>query len=115
MVKRNDAHFLEGCWLQMASCSPASISILCHSSSDLTGNPAIRIPAFLVSRRLVFELASPSRESESEREMGVRRILTGIISIKFVEITDLKQKKMVWILFLYSLKLGHEACSTCQC
>jgi hypothetical protein len=52
--------FLEGCWLQMASCNPASTSSLCHWSRDLTGNPAIRTPAFLVSRRLVLEAASPA-------------------------------------------------------
>ena len=59
-VVRRVTDFLEGCWLQMASCSPTSTSSLCHWSRDLTGNPAIRTPAFLVSRRLVLEAASPA-------------------------------------------------------
>ena len=53
------ADFLKGCWLQMASCSPASTRILCHSSRDRTGKPAMSTPAFFVRRKLVLEAAVP--------------------------------------------------------
>ena len=115
-VVRRVTDFLEGCWLQMASCSPTSTSSLCHWSRDLTGNPAIRTPAFLVSRRLVLEAASPAVcvcEREKKKRGRIVRckwcfLLTGIIFVKLVKVSDLKQEYMVRKLCLHSMKLSHE-------
>ena len=64
------ADFLKGCWLQMASCSPASTRILCHSSRDLTGKPAMSTPAFFVRRKLVLEAAVPRERSKKKERRG---------------------------------------------
>ena len=46
----------------MANWNPASTRVLCHSSSALTGNPAIKTLFFLVSLSEVFEATSPATE-----------------------------------------------------
>jgi len=46
----------------MANWNPASTRVLCHSSSALTGNPAIKTLFFLVSLSEVFEATSPVME-----------------------------------------------------
>ena len=102
----------------MASWSPASTSTLCHSSRALTGNPAIRTPAFLVRRRLVLELASPERERERERGRGGGRGRgrepTCIFPVELVKVSDLKEEEVVWELRLHSMELSHEARSPRQ-